>query len=233
MGAIGLFEDKYKDEVRVVSIGDYSKELCGGCHVNNSSEILMFKIISESSVSAGVRRIEAISGKKVYELLQKQKDDLEQIAADLGTREDLIENRIKSIKEEIANQKEEIKRLKSSSNKDTFDQLKKAVEKKDDINLLIYKFEDATTDQMRDYENRLKQTFDNLVIVFASLSNNKLIFTVSVDDSLTNRYDAGKIVREISQLTGGNGGGRKNFAQAGGKDISKVDLALERAHQII
>ena len=86
---------------------------------------------------------------------------------------------------------------------------------------------------MRDYENRLKQTFDNLVIVFASLSNNKLIFTVSVDDSLTNRYDAGKIVREISQLTGGNGGGRKNFAQAGGKDISKVDLALERAHQII
>lgn len=233
MGAIGLFEDKYKDEVRVVSIGDYSKELCGGCHVNNSSEILMFKIISESSVSAGVRRIEAISGKKVYELLQKQKTDLENIASDLGTREDLIENRIKSIKEEIANQKEEIKRLKSSSNKDTFDQLKKAVEKKDDINLLIYKFEDATTDQMRDYENRLKQTFDNLVIVFASLSNNKLIFTVSVDDSLTNRYDAGKIVREISQLTGGNGGGRKNFAQAGGKDISKVDIALERAHQII
>lgn len=233
MGAIGLFEDKYKDEVRVVSIGDYSKELCGGCHVNNSSEILMFKILSESSVSAGVRRIEAITGKKVYELIQKQKDDLEQIAADLGTREDLIENRIRSIKEEITNQKEEIKRLKSSSNKDTFDQLKQAVEKKDDINLLIYKFEDATTDQMRDYENRLKQTFDNLVIVFASLSNNKLIFTVSVDDSLTNRYDAGKIVREISQLTGGNGGGRKNFAQAGGKDISKVDLALERAHQII
>lgn len=207
--------------------------MCGGCHVNNSSEILIFKILSESSVSAGVRRIEAISGKKVYELLQKQKDDLEQIASDLGTREDLIENRIKSIKEEIASQKEEIKRLKSSSNKDTFDQLTKAVEKKDDINLLIYKFEDATTDQMRDYENRLKQTFDNLVIVFASLSNNKLIFTVSVDDSLTNRYDAGKIVREISQLTGGNGGGRKNFAQAGGKDISKVDVALERAHQII
>ena len=207
--------------------------MCGGCHVNNSSEILMFKIISESSVSAGVRRIEAISGKKVYELIQKQKSDLEQIANDLGTREDLIENRIRAIKEEISNQKEEIKRLKSSSNKDTFEELRKAVEKKDDINLLIYKFEDATTDQMRDYENRLKQTFDNLVIVFASLSNNKLIFTVSVDDSLTNRYDAGKIVREISQLTGGNGGGRKNFAQAGGKDISKVDLALERAHQII
>ena len=211
MGAIGLFEDKYKDYVRVVSIGDYSKELCGGCHVDNSSEILMFKILSETSASAGIRRIEAITGNKVYELLQSQKSQLKSISNELSTREDLIENKIKSLREEISCQKEEIIRLKSSSNK----------------------FEDASTDQMRDYENRLKQSFDNLVIVFASLCNNKLIFTVSVDDNLTDKYDAGKIVREISQLTGGNGGGRKNFAQAGGKDITKVDLALERAHQII
>lgn len=233
MGAIGLFEDKYKDEVRVVSIGNYSKELCGGCHVNSSSDILMFKIVSESSVSAGVRRIEAITGKKVYELLQNQKNYLESIANELGTRVDLIEQKVFSIKDEISNQKDEIKRLKSTSNKDIFEELKSKIELKDGINLLINRFDDASTDQMRDYENRLKQTFDNLVIVFASLYNDKLIFTVSVDDNLTDRYDAGKIVREISQLTGGNGGGRKNFAQAGGKDISKVDDALERAHQII
>lgn len=233
MGAIGLFEDKYKDEVRVVSIGNYSKELCGGCHVNSSSDILMFKIVSESSVSAGVRRIEAITGKKVYELLQNQKNYLESIANELGTRVDLIEQKVFSIKDELSNQKDEIKRLKSTSNKDIFEELKSKIELKDGINLLINRFDDASTDQMRDYENRLKQTFDNLVIVFASLYNDKLIFTVSVDDNLTDRYDAGKIVREISQLTGGNGGGRKNFAQAGGKDISKVDDALERAHQII
>ena len=88
-------------------------------------------------------------------------------------------------------------------------------------------------DELRDYENRLKNSFDNLIIVFASVSDKKIVFTVSVDDKLTDQYNAGKIVREISQITGGNGGGRKNFAQAGGKDISKLDLALEKAFEII
>ena len=88
-------------------------------------------------------------------------------------------------------------------------------------------------DELRDYENRLKNNFDNLILVFASVVDNKIIFTVTVDDNLTDRYDAGKIVREISQIAGGNGGGKKNFAQAGGKDISKVDDALNKAREII
>lgn len=86
---------------------------------------------------------------------------------------------------------------------------------------------------MRDYENRLKNSYDNLIIVFASVSDEKIVFTVSVDDNLTDKYNAGNIVREISQITGGNGGGRRNFAQAGGKDISKLDSALEKAFEII
>ena len=101
------------------------------------------------------------------------------------------------------------------------------------MNLLIHKFENVSTDELRDYENRLKNDFENLVIVFASVINEKIIFTVTVDNSLTDKYDAGKIVREISQVAGGNGGGKKNFAQAGGKDISKVDEALEKAHELI
>lgn len=233
MGAIGLFEDKYKDEVRVVSIGDYSKELCGGCHVDNSSNILMFKIVSESSVSAGVRRIEAITGNKVYKLLQEKISKIDEIANLISSRPDFIEQKIESLKLEINNQKDEIKKLKSTSTKDVFESLKSNVIKKDDLNLLIYKFDDASIDEMRDYENRLKQIYDRLIIVFVSVLDGKIVFTVSVDQELTDKYNAGKIVKEISQVTGGNGGGRKNFAQAGGKDISKVDLALEKARQLI
>lgn len=233
MGAIGLFEDKYKENVRVVSIGDYSKELCGGCHVNSSSDILIFKIVSESSVSAGVRRIEAITGKKVYDLLQNQKEGLNQIANSLNAREDQIIQKITSLKEELENQKDEIKRLKSSSIKDVYNDLVNSVEEKDDINLLVHKFENASMDELRDYENRLKNNYDNLVLVFASVIDEKIIFTVSVDDSLTDKYDAGRIVRQISQITGGNGGGKKNFAQAGGKDISKVDEALAKTYELV
>ena len=233
MGAIGLFEDKYRDEVRVVSIGDYSKELCGGCHVDNSSNILMFKIVSESSVSAGVRRIEAITGNKVYNLLQEKISKIDEIANLISSRPDFIEQKIESLKSEINNQKDEIKKLKSTSTKDVFESLKSNVIEKDDLNLLIYKFDDASIDEMRDYENRLKQIFEKLIIVFVSVLDGKIVFTVSVDQELTDKYNAGKIVKEISQVTGGNGGGRKNFAQAGGKDISKIDLALEKARQLI
>lgn len=233
MGAIGLFEDKYKEDVRVVSIGDYSKELCGGCHVNKSSDILMFKIISESSVSAGVRRIEAVTGKNVYKLLQNQKDELTTIASSLNTNQNAVVAKIESLKGEIESQKDEIKRLKSSSNKDIASELNEKVENIGGVNLLVHRFDGASVDEMRDYENRIKNNFNDLIIVFASVINDKIIFTVSVDDNLTDKYDAGKIVREISQITGGNGGGKKNFAQAGGKDVSKVDLALEKANELI
>ncbi|MDO5047372.1 MAG: alanine--tRNA ligase [Anaerococcus sp.] len=232
VGAIGLFEDKYKDKVRVVSMGDYSKELCGGCHVNNTSEILMFKIKSESSVSSGVRRIEAITGSKVYELLLKEDDRKKSIAKLLATNENAIESKIESLLKELASKNEEIKRLKSSSASDIYEQLKKGIKNINGVNVLVHKFDQASIDELREYENKLKGKFEDLIIVFASVSD-RIVFTVSVDDKLTDKYDAGKIVRTIAQITGGNGGGRKNFAQAGGKDIDKLDEALEKVYEII
>ena len=232
MGAIGLFEDKYKDKVRVVSMGDYSKELCGGCHVNYTSDILMFKIVQESSVSAGVRRIEAITGRKAYELLQNSDKSIKIIANKLNTNVNNISNRIDSIEKEIANYKSEISRLKSTNSSDIINDLKNSVRNVKGINLLVKKFENASMDELREYENRIKNSFDNMIIVFASVSD-KIVFTVSVDDKLVDKYNAGKIVREIAQVTGGNGGGKKNFAQAGGKDISKLDEALNKVNEII
>ena len=232
MGAIGLFEDKYKDKVRVVSMGDYSKELCGGCHVNYTSDILMFKINQETSVSAGVRRIEAVTGRKAYELLTKSENSLKVIASKLNTNVSTIINRIESLENEIENYKKDISRLKSNNSSDIVNELKADVKEIKGINLLVKKFDNVPMDELRDYENRIKNSFDNLIIVFASVSD-KIVFTVSVDDNLTNKYNAGKIVREIAQITGGNGGGKKNFAQAGGKDISKLDEALKKVSEII
>lgn len=232
LGAVALFEDKYKDVVRVVSMGDYSIELCGGCHVNNTAEVLIFKIKSETSAAAGVRRIEAITGRAVYEDLIKKENTIKTIAQSLDAKVNNISSRINSLKSEIESKDTEIKRLKSQSNKDIYSELKGKIKNINGVNLLIAKFDNISIDELRDLENRLKTEYDNLIIIFAAVTD-KVVFTVSVDDNLTDKYNAGKIVREIAQITGGNGGGRKNFAQAGGSDLSALAKALERAYEII
>lgn len=233
LGAIGLFEDKYKDMVRVVSVSDYSKELCGGCHVNNSSEILMFKIIQESSAASGIRRIEAITGKKVYEYLNNNIELINSISDELKTNPKNVLSRVKSLNEEIKQLKDDIQKLKEFNEKDIYKDIESEVKDINGINLLVHKFYNEDLDTLRNFENRIKDKYKDLIIVFATVKDNKIIFTASVSDSLTDKYNAGKIVKEVSKITGGNGGGKKNFAQAGGKDISKLDEALEKVYDLI
>lgn len=233
LGAIGLFEDKYKDMVRVVSVSDYSKELCGGCHVNNSSEILMFKIIQESSAASGIRRIEAITGKQVYEYLNKNIEIISLISDELKTNPKNVLSRAKSLNEEIKELKDDIQKLKEFNEKDIYKDIESEVKDINGINLLVHKFDNEDLDTLRNFENRIKDKYKDLIIVFATVKDNKIIFTASVSDSLTDKYNAGKIVKEVSKITGGNGGGKKNFAQAGGKDISKLDEALEKVYDLI
>ena len=233
IGAIGLFEDKYKDMVRVVSIADYSKELCGGCHVNNTSEVLMFKIIQESSAASGIRRIEAITGRKVYEYLNKNLGLINVISKALKTNPSNILSRAESLNEEIKNLKSDIQKLKEFNEKDIYKDIENEVKDANGIKVLVHKFENEDLDTLRNFEERIKDKYKDLIILFATVKNNKIIFTASVSDSLTDRYSAGKIVKEVSKITGGNGGGKKNFAQAGGKDISKLDEALEKVYDLI
>ncbi|MDU6791751.1 MAG: alanine--tRNA ligase-related protein, partial [Anaerococcus sp.] len=233
LGAIGLFEDKYKDMVRVVLVGDYSKELCGGCHVNNTSEVLMFKIIQESSAASGIRRIEAITGRKVYEYLNKNLGLINVISKTLKTNPTNILSRAESLYDEIKNLKSDIQKLKEFNEKDIYKDIENEVKDANGIKLLVHKFEDEDLDTLRNFEERIKDKYKDLIIVFATVKNNKIIFTASVSDSLTNKYSAGEIVKEVSKITGGNGGGKKNFAQAGGKDISKLDEALEKVYDLI
>ena len=233
LGAIGLFEDKYKDMVRVVLVGDYSKELCGGCHVNNTSEVLMFKIIQESSAASGIRRIEAITGRKVYEYLNKNLGLINVISKTLKTNPNNILSKAELLNDEIKNLKSDIQKLKEFNEKDIYKDIENGVKDANGIKLLVHKFENEDLDTLRNFEERIKDKYKNLIIVFATVKNNKIIFTASVSDSLTDKYSAGEIVKEVSKITGGNGGGKKNFAQAGGKDISKLDEALEKVYDLI
>ena len=214
IGAIGLFEDKYKDKVRVVSIADYSKELCGGCHVNNSSEVLMFKIIQESSAASGIRRIEAITGRKVYEYLNKNLGLINVISKILKTSPNNILSRAESLNEEIKNLKVDIQKLKEFNEKDVYKDIEKEVKDFNGIKLLVHKFDDEDLDTLRNFEERIKEKYKDLIIIFATVKNNKIIFTASVSDSLTNKYSAGKIIKEVSKITGGNGGGKKKFCSS-------------------
>ena len=234
IGAIGLFEDKYKDVVRVVSFGGWSIELCGGTHVKNVSEIQMFKITSESSVAAGVRRIEAITGRSVYEYLKKTENQIDEVSNILKCKKPELVSKVESINEEIKSLEKELKELKSQIALNSLDSF--IAEKKDidGISFIAKKVEFENQNDLRDLIDKLRDKLGTSVIVFANVYQEKLTFTVGVSKDLNARkINAGNIVKEVAKLVGGNGGGRPDIASAGGKDLSKVDFALENAEEIL
>ena len=234
IGAIGLFEDKYKDIVRVVSFGGWSIELCGGTHVKNVSEIQMFKITSESSVAAGVRRIEAITGRSVYEYLKKTENQIDEVSNILKCKKPELVSKVESINEEIKSLEKELKELKSQIALNSLDSF--IAEKKDidGISFIAKKVEFENQNDLRDLIDKLRDKLGTSVIVFANVYQEKLTFTVGVSKDLNARkINAGNIVKEVAKLVGGNGGGRPDIASAGGKDLSKVDFALEKAEEIL
>lgn len=234
MGAIGLFEDKYKDIVRVVSFGGWSIELCGGTHVKNVSEIQMFKIISESSVAAGVRRIEAITGRKVYDYLKKTENQIEEVSNVLKCKKAEMVSKAVSMVDEIKSLEKELKEIKleiTLSSLDSFIAEKKEI---NGISFIAKKVEFENQNDLRDLIDKLRDKLGTSVIVFANVYQGKLTFTVGVSKDLNARkINAGNIVREIAKLVGGNGGGRPDIASAGGKDLDKVDFALKQAEEIL
>lgn len=233
LGAMGLFEDKYQDIVRVVQMGDYSKELCGGTHVETTSDIQMFKIISESSVAAGVRRIEAITGRKVYEYLLDKEKTISQVKEKIKSKnESEIINRINSLIEENKELKKQVKNIqKNDVNKDMDNLIDKA-KSVGKYKIVASEFKDLDNNMLRDIGENIKAKIKDGIVILANTKDERLSFIVLASDSI---IDAGlradEIVRFVSQVTGGNGGGRKDFAQAGGKDLSKITEALSKGEE--
>lgn len=234
MGAIGLFEDKYKDVVRVVDMGGFSIELCGGCHVRNTSEIQMIKITSESGIAAGVRRIEAITGTNVYDYLTDLEQREAHYASSLKTNKDNIERRILELLEEKSVLEKEVKKLNNLKEKQAADDLSNEIVRNEKYGLLVKNFKNISMDELRNISDKLKDSNEDLIMVFSSEANGKLIFLTSVSKSLIKKgYNAGKIVKYVAQQTGGNGGGRPDFASAGGKNIDKLLEAMDKVKKYI
>ncbi|MDU5467468.1 MAG: alanine--tRNA ligase [Peptoniphilus harei] len=234
MGAIGLFEDKYHGEVRVLSMGDYSRELCGGTHVSNTSEISMFKILSESGISNGIRRIESITGPAVLKYLNELKDEQEDIAKELkSNREEILQKiklNIKSLKE--ANK--EIEKLEHDMAKDQISGLLDSVKNKNGINYVIKKFDGVDVNTLRDLADEVRNKVGSVVVLFATVNEGKLNFICAVSkDLVEKKIAAGKLIKEIAKVAGGGGGGRPDMATAGGKDIAKVEEALNKLSYLL
>ena len=234
-GAMSLFDEKYGETVRVLSIGDFSKEFCGGTHVKNSNDIGMFKIVSEGGVASGVRRIEAITGYSVYNFIVEKQELIENVSSILKTSQDNLQKRASDLMAENKNLQKKIKEVQSAGAKTDIDSVIKSAKKINDVNLLISSYEDMEDDILRDFAQNIIDKVENAVVVFSNVNteNQKLTFLCMVAKNLIPKYNAGKIVKEVAMVTGGNGGGKPNMAMAGGKDVSKIQEALSKAEEVL
>lgn len=233
-GAVGLFEEKYKDVVRVLSMGDFSKELCGGTHVANTAQIQMFRILSESGVSAGIRRIEAVTGKGVYELLRSKEQTLAELANVLKSQPRDVVEKTAAVLEENRQLQREMEKLRAAQNVDRVGSILQDAREVEGIQVATAKVEGLNTDELRDLADRLRDKMGSGAVALAGVTDDRLQFVVALSKDLAGKtLHAGKIVKEMAQLAGGNGGGRPDMATAGGKEVEKADFALQSVCDII
>lgn len=234
LGAMALFGEKYGDIVRVVSMGDYSVEFCGGTHLDNTGKIGGFKIISETGIASGVRRVEAVTGSQVISYLNEKIDLIRQTTAILRTIEKDLPKRAEQVLQENRNLEKEIKSLKTSQIADSLEDILASAKVVNGVKLITKEFTDTEVDQLREMSDAIKQGNDSVVMVFASVHGDKANLMVSVSEDLVSRgYHAGKIIKEVAKVAGGGGGGKANMAQAGAKDITKLDAAFAKAEELI
>lgn len=234
MGAMALFGEKYGDIVRVVQVGDYSLELCGGCHVNNTSEIGLFKLISESGIGSGVRRIEAVTGKGAYLFMDNQLDLLKQSAALLKSNVTDVPKRIDALYQQLKELGRENESLQSKLSVIEAGELTSKVVTIGQTKLLSAQVQAGSMEALRGLADELKVKLPDTVLVLGAAMDDKVNFVVAVpQEQVKQGFHAGKLVKEVAAICGGGGGGRPDMAQAGGKDASKLEAALKHAEQWI
>lgn len=231
-GAMALFGDKYGDIVRVVKVDDFSIELCGGTHIDNIAKIGLFKIESESGVAAGVRRIEAVTGLGAYELVKRMERTLKEIAKTVKADEANVVERVEKMTETLRENSKEIESLKAKITNYEAGSLNDAAEEINGVKVVIKTFKDKTAEELRQMVDSLKDKLGSCVVVLAS-GEDKAIFAVGVTKDLIGKAKAGNLVKEAAQIAGGNGGGRPDFAQAGGKDVSKIEEAVAKVRETL
>ena len=234
LGAMMLFGEKYGDVVRVVDVPDFSMEFCGGTHVANIGQIGSVKILSESGIAAGTRRIEAITGSVVGEYLNEQLALVNDISSILKVNPDAIVKRTENLTEELRSVKNELAELKKSTMSSGIDSLVADAKVIDGVKLITKVFEGSSIEELRELSDSIKAVTNSAVLVFATVNGEKATLMTSVTDDLLDKgYHAGNMIKEIAKAAGGGGGGKADMAQAGAKDISKLPDAFAVAEKLI
>src|SRR5450631_157693 len=232
-GAMSLFGEKYENDVRVLSIGDFSMELCGGTHVERAGDIGFFKIISESGVAAGVRRVEAVTGQAAFEWVTRTDQVLRDIAAMLrGSRED-VDEKVRELVERSRRLDKEVQQLKSKLASGQSGDLSTQAKDVGGIKVLAAQVDGADAKALRDAMDRLRDKLGSSVIVLAAVKDGKVVLVAGVSADLTARFKAGEIVGAVAAQVGGRGGGRADFAQAGGTQPEKLSAALAGVETLV
>ena len=233
-GAAALFGEKYGDIVRVVSMGDFSKEFCGGTHVDNTGVITAFKIISETGVAAGVRRIEALTSKGLLRYYDELEEKLERSAKLLKTTPDKLEERLSHMISENKELHSEVESLKSKLAKESMGDVTDQVTEVKGVKFLAAKAPGADMNGLRDLGDQLKEKLGEGVIVLASDAGGKVsLMATATEGAIKAGAHAGNLIKAIAGCVGGGGGGRPNMAQAGGKNPAGIDEALEKAKEVL
>ena len=232
-GAMSLFGEKYESDVRVLTIGDFSMELCGGTHVERAGDIGLFKILSESGVAAGVRRVEAVTGKTAYEWVVHTDQVLRDIAALLRGSRDDVDEKVRELVDRSRRLEKEVQQLKSKLASGQGGDLTSQAKDVEGIKVLAARIDDADAKSLRDAVDQLKSKLGSSVIVLATVQEGKVVLVAGVSADLLTRMKAGDIAGAVAAQVGGKGGGRADFAQAGGSQPENLGKALAGVEALI
>ncbi len=232
MGAVALFGEKYGERVRVIKIGDFSIELCGGTHVNRTGNIGMFKIVHEGGVSSGVRRIEAVARDKVYEYLLRKERILKEIDELLKAREGEETDKILRLQKRIKELEKELERARSVSVSDVISEILKNSIDKDGYKIVYGVVDGFDMGALRDLVDQLKKKVGSGVILLISKTDSGVSMVAGVTKDLVEKFNAASIVKEVAKVVGGGGGGRADMAQAGGRNKERIKEAIEKFIEI-
>ena len=232
-GAMSLFGEKYGSDVRVLTFGDFSMELCGGTHVLRSGDIGLFKIVGEAGVAAGVRRIEAVTGGGAFDWVLRTDQVLRDVASLLrGSRED-VDEKVRELVERSRRLEKEVQQLRSKLASGQGGDLSAQAREVGGIKVLAAQIQGADAKSLRDAVDQLKGKLGSSVVVLASVNDGKVVLVAGVSADLVGRLKAGDIVGQVASQVGGRGGGRADFAQAGGTEPDKLDAALAGVESLV
>jgi alanyl-tRNA synthetase len=232
-GAVAIFEEKYGETVRMVTVGDFSKELCGGVHVHSTGEIGLFLIVSETSIAAGMRRIEALSGESALLYVQEEKTILQDILRTMNAPKKELVDQIRKLKDSVKESEKENKALRQKMANILYQKDTQKVQKIQNIPVLTQKVEGLSVNELRELADSLKQKLGSGIVVLGTSDGKKAFIVVSVTKDLTDRIKANDLVKKLAPMVGGGGGGREDFAQAGGTKPEQVGVVLKNISSII